>query len=359
MRLLAAISGHGLGHLSQAAPVLNALRILSPELELSIWSGLGVDALHARIEGPFEHRHAAADVGLIMHDAMRIDLAASHAAYQTFHVDWQHRVEQEAVWLEARGFDCVFSDVAYLPLAAAARAGIASLALCSLNWSDIAQAYLAHLPGMTAILQEIGAAYASAGVFLQPTPSMPMPQLPRLARIAPIAARGQNRKQALIAKLALPNDCKLALIGFGGVAYRGKGRLPKIADVIWLTPDDWSSNSDALRPDVISFGRAGLPFLDLLASSDVLITKVGYGSFVEAVAHAVPVLFMNRPDWPETPFLADWLNENGNAGVIEEESLISDRLEAQLLELWRQPRKPAICANGAQQAASVILDYAR
>ncbi|MDP2787762.1 MAG: hypothetical protein Q8O79_06775 [Pseudomonadota bacterium] len=351
MKLLAAISQHGLGHLAQAAPVLNALRVLQPGLELTIWSGLNPAALHARIEGPFEHRHEAADVGLIMHDAMRVDLTASHAAYQAFHADWPARVQREAAWLRAQAFDQVFVDVAYLPLAAAAQAGIGSVALCSLNWADIAQAYLAERPGAAEIFREMNAAYAAAGVFLQPEPSMPMPQLPRRRGIAPIAARGRNRRQELIEKLALPATCKLALLGFGGIAYQSKGRLPELADIIWLVPDDWGPE----RADVIPFSALDLPFLDLLASSDVLLTKVGYGGFVEAAVHAVPVLYMGRPDWPETPYLATWLEKHGNAAAIEEPVLFSSRVETAMAELWRQPRKAAIRADGAAQAARHLL----
>ena len=36
MHLLADISGHGLGHLSQIAPVLNALAALCPTLRLTV-----------------------------------------------------------------------------------------------------------------------------------------------------------------------------------------------------------------------------------------------------------------------------------------------------------------------------------
>jgi hypothetical protein len=351
MKLLAAISGHGLGHLAQAAPVLNALRTLQPDCTLTIWSELSESALRSRIDGAFAHRREAADVGLIMHDAMRVDLAASHAAYQTFHADWPARVQREAGWLRAQAFDQVFSDVAYLPLAAAAQAGIESIALCSLNWADITQAYLADWPGMAEILHSMTAAYATTGVFLQPTPAMPMPSLPRRQGIASIAALGRNRRQELLAQLALPASCKLALIGFGGIAYQDKGRLPALADVIWLAPDDWQTD----RSDVLAFSRTGLTFLDLLASSDVLVTKVGYGSFVEAAAHAVPVIFLDRPDWPETPYLAAWLAENGNAVAIDESILFSSQLAAVLDKLWQSPRKPAIHADGAMQAARQLL----
>jgi len=355
MKLLAVISQHGLGHLAQAAPVLNAVRKLQPGLALTIWSGLSQAALQARIEGPFELRAEAADVGLIMHDAMRVDIHASHAAYQAFHADWPARVRLEADWLRARGFDRVFADIAYLPLAAAAQAGIPSVALCSLNWADISQAYLAGRPGMCAIFDQMQAAYAAADVFLQPTPAMPMPQLERRQRTAPIAASGRNRRQELLRKFALAADVKLTLLGFGGVAYQGKGRLPAIDGVVWLTPDDWSQDEGIPRRDRISFAQTGLPFMDLLASSDALITKVGYGSFVEAAAHAVPVLYLDRPDWPETPYLAEWLLQHANAARIDESVLFSDHLATSLNTLWQQPRKAAVETSGAEQAARHLL----
>ena len=42
MRLLATISAHGLGHLAQSAPVLNALRRRVPQLDLTVASTLPV-----------------------------------------------------------------------------------------------------------------------------------------------------------------------------------------------------------------------------------------------------------------------------------------------------------------------------
>ena len=352
MKLLAAISQHGLGHLAQAAPVLNALRALHPELELTIWTGLGLATLQARIDGPFEHRAESVDFGLIMHDAMRVDRAASHAAYQAFHADWSARVRREAAWLHARAFDRVVSDIAYLPLAAAAEAGIDSIALCSLNWADIAGAYLAEMPGMAGILDQMHAAYVSSRIFLQPEPSMPMTLLPRRQVIAPIASNGRNRRAELFERLALPPDRKLVLLGFGGIGYAGRGDLPVIPGVVWLMPDDWSNSA---RNDKFAFSRTQLPFLDLLASSDTLITKVGYGSFVEAAVHAVPVLYLDRPDWPETPYLAGWLTSRATAAAIDEQTLFSGRIADALARLWLQPRKAAIRADGAEQAARLLL----
>jgi hypothetical protein len=86
-----------------------------------------------------------------------------------------------------------------------------------------------------------------------------------------------------------------------------------------------------------------LSFLDLLASCDVLITKVGYGSFVEAAAHAVPVLYLDRPDWPETPYLAAWLAEHGNALSLDEAATILRAPDREILQVAvaASPARPA------------------
>jgi hypothetical protein len=348
MKLLAAISHHGLGHLAQAGPVLDALASLRPGLRLTIWSGLDAAILHRRVAAPFAHRADAADIGLAMVDAMRVDVAASRAAYLEFHRDWARRVEREAEWLAAAGFDAVLADAAHLPLAAARRAGIRAIALCSLNWHDIATAYLADQPGMDEPLARMAEAYAGAEAFLQPAPSMPMTWLANRRVIPPIAARGRARREELARRLGLAHGERLVLVGFGGIGYRAV--LPRLRDVRWLVPQ---VAADA-RADLTAFADLGMPFLDLLASSDALLTKVGYGGFVEAAAHGIPVLYLDRPDWPETPWLTTWLRAHAHAVGIDEESLASPRLERQLAELWARPARVAVVANGAEVAAELI-----
>ena len=60
--LVATISSHGLGHLAQSAPVLNALRRRLPGLRLTVASMLPAQRLHARIEGEFRIEARALDI---------------------------------------------------------------------------------------------------------------------------------------------------------------------------------------------------------------------------------------------------------------------------------------------------------
>ncbi|MDR3298576.1 MAG: hypothetical protein LBU43_00870, partial [Candidatus Accumulibacter sp.] len=168
------ISSHGFGHLAQVAPIVNALARLLPDLRMSIRSGLPPEKIRARIDAPFELLAGRGDFGFVMIDAVRIDRAATGAAYRAFHANWEERIAAEAAFLRGLAPELVLTDVAYLPLAGAARASLPALSMCSLNWADL----FAHVFGREAwagpIHEQILAAYRSAGCFIRLIPAMPM-----------------------------------------------------------------------------------------------------------------------------------------------------------------------------------------
>ncbi len=353
MKLLCAISDHGLGHLAQTAPILNAIHQLRPDMEWLIWSGLSHEALVTRLEIPFQHRHDAADVGLRMQDAVHVDVLASANAYLDFHHQWEARITTEAGGLEQLGIDGVLSNAAYLPLAAAHRAGLTSIGFCSLNWWDIARQYISTTPAVEHVLEEIRTAYLAATTFLRLTPGMAMGWMDQLEVAPPVASLGSSRRKELNEALGLSPENRLVLLGFGGVDYQPASPLPVIPDIIWLTPDSWPN---AGRNDLIAFGRTHLTFKDLLASCDALVTKVGYGSFVEAAGLGLPVLYLDRPDWPETPELAHWLQRNTVACKVTEAQLFSSELGNMLAEIWSSPAPPPAEVSGAPAVGQRILD---
>jgi hypothetical protein len=352
-RLYVAISHHGLGHLAQTAPVLHALRQDTGEIELVIRSALPHHRLAARIAPPFQHIDTASDCNFVMHDALHLDSDASLAAYRTFHADWKARVDAEAARLESLRLDAVFSNVGYLPLAAAQRAGLPNVAMCSLNWADLFAHYLGHAPEAETLHADMLAAYRGADLFLRPEPSMPMPALGNGHGVPPIASVGERHRDAIDKRLGIAPEDRLVLIGMGGIDYRPPvERWRPLPGIVWLVPDAW----DVRRPDMRPFSEAGLPFPGLLASVDALLTKPGYGSFVEAAAAGIPVLYLPRPDWPETPWLADWLEVNARARQINAMALEKGELMPALLELWGQPERPAPRVNGAVLVARRLRD---
>ena len=345
------ISSHGFGHLAQVAPILNALIGLLPGLRLTVRSGLPPDKLRARINFEFAHIEQRSDFGFVMLDAVSIDLETTAQAYRAQHANWPQRVVAEALQLKALAPDLVLTDVAYLPLAGAAHAGIPALSMCSLNWADLFAHFFSREPCAASIHQQMLAAYNGAEGFLRLSPAMPMTELNHRRTIAPVAALGQNCRDELRARLACPPGEKLVLIAFGGFDKDlGAEHWPCKAKIRWLIPASWPIT----RADMTPLEPLGLPITDLLRSVDAVLTKPGYGTFTEAACNGTPVLYVRREDWPEQDCLIDWLKINACCGEISEITLKTGNLHAALDTLWRQPMPPIPRPDGAADAAALI-----
>ncbi|HWU83495.1 MAG TPA: hypothetical protein VN063_08395 [Methylophilaceae bacterium] len=351
--LLVCISGHGFGHLAQVAPVLNALHGLSPNIRLTVRSTIPQPLLRQRIRPEFNHLQEATDFGMVMVSALEVDVAASMHAYKAFHADWSGNVRAEAARLQAIGADLVLTDVAYLPLAAANQIGLPALSLCSLNWADIFAHYCAGMAGAAGIQQQIEAAYGSANCFLRPTPAMPMPWLERSVAIGLLADVGQSRRSEIDRELELTQEDRLILVSMGGIPTRFPVRQwPRLRHVKWLVQKDWLAEEP--REDMLAFEPLGMPFADLLASCDLLLTKPGYGAFAEAAASGIPVLFVMRDDWPEQPYLVDWLTQAGPCQGIDIAQVADGDFATEVLALLQTPKSTPLMVDGNEQAARYL-----
>lgn len=341
--LLVDISSHGLGHLAQVAPVLNALRRAKPTLRLTLRTALPRTRLAARIHGAFEHLPQASDFGFVMIDALDIDLPASGARYRSFHADWPERVQHEARSLAALAPDLVLTDVAYLPLAGAASAGIAAAALCSLNWADLVKHYFGSEAWLAPVHAQILAAYRDATVFLRTTPGMPMLDLANVVAIGPIAEPPSLDRVEVATRLGLPREARWVPVTLGGFDFPlPVAEWPRRPDLIWLQP--------ATFPDI------AVAFHDLLANADALVGKPGYGTCTEAAVHGVPLLYLRRPDWPEERCLVDWLHQHGRGAEVGRDQALRGDLLTSLDALWARPPPPRPAPTGVAQAVAALLN---
>ncbi len=343
------ISAHGFGHLAQTAPVLNRLSELLPALRLTVRSGLPAAKLQQRIHAPFEHIAQASDFGYVMVDALTIDHHATLERYRALHADFDARVTTDAALLRKLQVDVVFSNVAYIPLAGAARAGIPALAMCSLNWADL----YAHYFGADALHAEILAAYRTA-TFLRTTPGMPMAALDRKISIGPLAAQGKERRAELHAKVsagATAPGARLVLIALGGVPARLPVEgWPVLPDTHWLVPEAWQVQRDDMHAFEPLLTR-GWPFADLLRSVDAVVTKPGYGTFTEATSNGTAVIYQRRDNWPEQDCLIDWLRAHARCTEVSAADLAAGNLGAALTRCMQVAVPPALTFDGADAAA--------
>ncbi|WP_424585622.1 hypothetical protein [Zwartia sp.] len=376
--LLVTLSSHGFGHLSQAAPVINQLRELIPNLRLTIRATFPADQIQKRILNPNVLQPVADDFGMVMRDALTVDLSASLLAYQKFHASMPERIEHLSEELLEQKIDLVLADVPYLTLAAAKKVGIPSVALCSLNWADVlehalllatsnalentasSRAISPELARVGAeIVREIRGIYQQADCFLLPTPSMPILTLTNTRAIGPVCTPGIMRREALAFNTQVTGDVWFVLVGMGGMPFD-------------LELDEWSTHmlgkpihyivagkiaQISKHPHVISETQTGLSYSDLVSSVDLILTKPGYGMFVEAAAAGVPVLYVERRDWPEAKALTDWLEVVAHCTEISTEVLHRGDFVDEMRKLLELGRYDPVAATGNMQGATFLAQY--
>ncbi|MCK9285060.1 MAG: hypothetical protein M0P39_12360 [Rhodocyclaceae bacterium] len=349
------ISSHGFGHLGQTAPVLAALQQRLPGMRLTVRSGLPASLLQARIGTEFVHIDAASDFGFVQRDAVSIDHVATRRAYREAHRDFDRCVAQEAEFLAGLAPDLVLSNVAYLPLAGARRAGMPSVAMSSLNWFDLATHFYSEESWALRVTAEIREAYAAADCMFALTPGMPMAGFPRRQPVGPVACiAGAGARAQVRAALGVGERETLVLVATGGfdldIPLAG---WPQRDDLRYLVPAAWQSR----HPAALGFGLTEFDFTALLRAADVVLTKPGYGTFVEAACNGVPLLYLRREDWPEQEFLIRWLRQYGRCNEVAWADLASGTWLKTMDRLLAQPFVAAVAATGADEVAIRLAGY--
>jgi len=349
--LFIAVTAHGYGHLAQVAPVAVELSRRIPGLRITLQGTVDAAYCAERMSAGYRHIAEAADVALPMDGPLQVRWLEGLAAFVDFEADYDRHLERQIARLHEDRPDLVLADIPWLPLDAAKRLGIPAVGLCSLNWHDILVDGPIGDQVPPTLAHRLRQVYRGADLFLRPAPSMPMAWLPNGRDIGPIGARRRCAPDDLRQRLGIDAEQRLVLLQFGGAGRLALGG-PRIPNVCFLTPDAAAASG---RDDVVLIGADGQPgVLDVLACCDAVITKPGYGTFAEAACNGIPVAYVPRPDWPEAPYLIDWLAQQVPVQAIPAEDLAAGRVEDALSSLFAAGITDPVEPRGVDEAADLI-----
>lgn len=350
------ISSHGYGHLSQSAALIRELTKQLPDTVFRIQCNLPGKIITERIgSDDFEHDKCSTDIGLIQKDPITPDLDATYCAYKTLHENFTERVAKESKALKNWQPDLVISDIPYLPLAAASRVGIPSVALASLTWDKIIGSYFdLHESAPAKWYADARTSYGETELALLPSPAMNGDCFSGVKQIPPIAVLGK-RQANLRSDLNIKTSDKrpLILCSLGGISG---AKLPisvmkKEINFHWLTNISDRGKSENIHSlDTLTNWQ----FRDIIASVDAVISKPGYGMAVETAAHGLPIVFFRRGNFPDEPHIIEWLHRNTRTKEISSDDWAAGKFVKPLMDLISSPKTKSPHCNGAEVGALMI-----
>jgi len=353
----AAISGHGYGHAAQVVPVLNALGRLVPPLTVVLRTTVPKSFFWNRLSIPWTLQPVQQDVGCVQQGPLQIDVPATWEAHNAFHAQWDRRLRQEVEAIRSTAPHVVVADTPYLALSAGSEAGIPTVCLATFTWHEILEALAGpSLDSRELLLGNIEQSYARANSALRISPGLPLFPIRNVMDVGPIAEPAQSCREAVRASLGIPDSEHLVLIGFGGIPLTSLpwDAMERMHGYRFILDEPMPSPS----PRILALQSLPYSFKTLLASVDIVMTKPGYGTIMEAVAAEVPVVYVRRYNFADEQPLVDFLGRYGRSSQLSLEDFHMGRwLPAyEAAQRHRDPLKPPPC-TGASDAAAQLAKF--
>ncbi|GJM90184.1 hypothetical protein PR202_ga06441 [Eleusine coracana subsp. coracana] len=285
------ITGHGFGHATRALEVVRHL--VAAGHDVHVVTAAPEFVFTTEIASPCLHiRKVLLDCGAVQADALTVDRLASLEKYhQTAVVPRESILRTEVEWLNSIKADLVVSDVVPVACRAAADAGIRSVCVTNFSWDFIYAEYVvAAGHHHRSIVWQIAEDYSHCEFLLRLPGYCPMPAFRDVIDVPLVVRRLHKSRFEVRKELGIADDVKVVIFNFGG--QPAGWELKKE----WL-PDGWlclvcgASNTQELPPNFIKLAKdAYTP--DLMAASDCMLGKIGYGTVSEALAYKLPFVFV-------------------------------------------------------------------
>ncbi|PKH02545.1 hypothetical protein CXF72_11010 [Psychromonas sp. MB-3u-54] len=360
MHLCFSITAHGFGHAAISCAVINQVKEKYPDIKITVLSLVSKVYLQSRLRCEFELITLGNDFGMLMVSPVEVDIQASALKYLSLYDNWQQAVAQEKQILEEIKPDCLISNISPVSLEAAMQLNIPTASVAPFNWAQIYQAYCLG-PGQREIIQakfifdNMVSIYERVDFIFKPLPSVPFMQDKEI-QVGSICDHPPPESAQLLQKLPAGTD-KIGLVALGGLPMKlDLENWPHITGWHWLV----DQHASQLRDDMSQLSTLPFSFLQLVSSCDLILTKPGYGTYCEIAAIAkyqkVRVISLERPDWPETPFLNQFLSARVPFVEVKLSQLSNDALITVIkqLDLLDYPQVQT-CEDGASQLVSYLL----
>jgi hypothetical protein len=345
------VSSHGYGHAARQQPTLRLLKQAGHRV-------------HVRSAAPAKffrdaasHTPAHYDIGMLQHDPLRYDVAATAAWYEAFIAREDALIRQEAAAIRQQGAALVLSDMPPVACAIATAAGVPCYVLSHFLWDWVYAHYEAEEPRFTPIIAHITRQYASASGALRMPFAHPFTAFAQAQDVGLFVNTATQPPGAVRAAFGVPAHHRLALLTMGGHGWGQTDVRPLIAKRGWTF---------LVMPGAYEQVRAYEHFRlvptdyedyhNLIAAADVVVGKAGGSTVAEVIGHRSRMLYTLTSHWRESALLDAALQTHAVSARVPLDAFERGEWVDMLDALAAQPRRAdaGVALDGPEAALALV-----
>jgi L-arabinokinase len=317
------VTGHGYGHATRALGMIAELLVRGACVEIvsAMQPTFFLESICKEHLSRVTTHTRMLDSGALQVDPLTMDVQGTLEAYRVnVHERRDELLDSETAFLIESRPDVVLVDATALACSAARRANIPSILITNFTWDNIYVSMVADsLPASSQglyddMLRLIETDVSSASLYLQ-LPGIMAPPQSFEGRVikAPLICRSPKLDRETVRRgLLIPLETSVVVYGFGGQA-RQEGDLVLVDEMLpagWMCVVLMGQGLELPSSRFIGLGRdVFVP--DLLAASDCMLGKLGYGTASECLLTGTPLIYIERKDWPEEQPLQSLMEGHG------------------------------------------------
>jgi hypothetical protein len=296
------------------------------------------------------------DLGMCQIDSIRVDVPSTLAQIRALYSRRAEYVEREGAYLKSQGIGMVVVDIPATPIEAAASIGIPRVAVGNFSWDWIYSEFMDQDPGWKPIVDMFGEQYAKTDLLLRLPFCDSMQAFPHVEDIPLVSSPGKCRRSEIADRMQCDPDKKWILLSFTTLEWseQALGCVERLTEYEFFTVDPLRWERGNIHP----IDRSQMPFSDVLASTDAVISKPGFGILSDCIANKKPLIYADRSNFLEYPILVAAIEKYIKHVHIPTAKLYRGDLEESLHALWTTPDPPEkLPLGGDRIAANRIAQY--
>ena len=349
------LSGHGYGHTTRCLEVIKKIQLYSPKIYIHIQTEAPAWLFPLNLEQNYKLIQKTCDIGAVQNNCYDVDPQGTLKKFAKFYSFFPDRIREEVEYIRKNRIDLIVGDIPPLAFCVAREANIPSIGITNFSWDWIYEPYTQNFPEFRWIIERIKDAYNKSNLLLRLPFFGNLSAFPNCLDI-PLVARKANISSADVRqRLGIKTNKKIVLVALRkeDLHQVGFDHLSEMSGITFVFFSSVPKFSNFL-PIPANF----LPFQNLVAASELVVSKPGYGIVSECLANRTPLLYTSRKNFREYRILANGLKNMAIGKLIPRPDFLSGRWQSHIHGLLQtKVNWPDWPLNGAEIAAERILDY--